>query len=89
MLRGRERHAEEMRPPGPTEFSRGVLESLVDASRDRLGISGHLLRERYQLLGLFAQHLELLAGVRRPQLDNSRARQRGSWMAVSVRATEP
>ena len=44
---------------------------------------GHLPPECCQLLGLFAQHLELLAGVRRPQLNNIGRRLRGRADACS------
>jgi hypothetical protein len=51
--------------------SRGFLESLADGARDRVGaFARHLLSERCELLELFAQHLELFPGVRRPQLDH-------------------
>ena len=55
---------------GPMEWSRGVLENLAEASRDRLGtFPGHLLPERRQLLDLFVEHRGLLFGVCPPQFD--------------------
>src|ERR1700733_6904558 len=55
--------------------SRGFLEDLIDAARYRLGaFSGHLVSKRRQLLALFAQRLELLVRMRRPQLADIRWR---------------
>jgi hypothetical protein len=61
--------------PGHSGRSRGFVEDLVDAARYRLGaFSGHLVRKCRQLLALFAQHLELLVRMRRPELDDIRWR---------------
>ena len=68
--RGSERYAEEMHPPGPTEWSRGFLESLADASRERRGaFVSERLSERRKLLDLFVEHRRLLLGVCRPQFE--------------------
>src|SRR5580704_10095699 len=51
------------------------MKDLVDAVRYRLGaFSGHLVRKRRQFLALFAQHLELLVRMRRPEFDDIRWR---------------
>src|ERR1700692_100176 len=68
--------------------SRGFLEDLVDAARYRLGaFSGHLVSKRRQLLALFAQHLELLVRMRRPEFDDIRWRLgcRDLWREIETR----
>ena len=64
------------------ERSRGFLEGLIEAASDRLGaLARDLLPECGQLLGLFAQPLELLSGVRCPQFRNIGRRLGGRELA--------
>jgi hypothetical protein len=65
--------------------SRGFLKSLTDAPGDRFDtFASHLLTESCQILCLFAEYLELLSGVRCPELQKLGGRLGGRELVSKI-----